>query len=96
MPALLDVHASLVEGAGDRAIHRTQEIPEDFIQHLKDIRSESKRPAGEMHHAASVPVAVHELWLRQGFDMFQAPAREIIARLRREGLDDFIVTDKRL
>jgi hypothetical protein len=96
MPQLLDVNANLVEGVGDLAIHRSQEIPDDFLQHLKALRSGSDAPAGEMHHAVSVPVAVHEVWLRQGFDMFHAPAREIIARLRREGLDDFIVTNKRL
>lgn len=51
---------------------------------------------GDMERCASIPTAVVEKWMREGFDVFTAPAREIIARLRRENLEAFITTNKRI
>ena len=45
---------------------------------------------------ASVPVSVHEKWLREGFDMLKEPAFKILARLRQEDLDAFITTKKKV
>ena len=93
---LVDTKSTLVSEVGDLAIKRVQDIPADFLDHLKTERDASSAPAGDFHKACSVPVAVHEMWLRQGFDMMKAPAKEIVARLRREGLDTFITTTKSL
>ena len=51
---------------------------------------------GEFMRAASIPVAVHEQWLREGFDLYQATGPEIIKRLRDQNLDYFIATEKRI
>ena len=45
---------------------------------------------------ASVPVAVHEQWLREGFDMFKESARDIVKRLQDQDLQAFITTKKQV
>lgn len=77
-------------------IRRVQTIPDEFTRRLADERFESWRPAGEMHRAASIPNAVVEKWLREGYDVFQEPISKSLKKLRDEGLDAFITTNKRL
>jgi hypothetical protein len=45
---------------------------------------------------ASVPVAVHEQWLREGFDMMQETPKAILTRLKQQNLDAFITTKKQV
>lgn len=92
---LADVHSELVGNGSDLFIKRVQELPDGFEAALRDARQDSvERATGELHRVASVPVAVVEIWLRQGFDMTTATPRQIVARLRRDGLDAFIATAK--
>jgi hypothetical protein len=78
-------------------VKRAQEIPEEFLDDLKDRRFASQgRPEGDFMHVASIPVVVVEKWLREGFDVFKEPYREILKRLHNEHLDAFIATDKRV
>jgi hypothetical protein len=75
----------------------TQEISQAFLDDLKDSRNASKdQREGEYMRAASIPVAVHEQWLREGFDLYQATGPEIIKRLRDQNLDYFLATEKRI
>ncbi len=92
MTTLIDVDAQLVTHAGESAIRRTQEIPDAHIQRLREER-EGARFAADFRKVASIPVALVEHWRREGFDVFTAPAREIVARLRREDLSAFIVSN---
>lgn len=78
-------------------IKRSQEIPQDFLDSLAQDRFESAQGrAKEFHKAASIPVAVHEMWLKQGYDCTKEPVRKTLAKLKLEGLDYFIATEKRL
>lgn len=78
-------------------IERFQEIPQWWLDELKTERFESKnRPAGEYHRAASIPQAVVDKWLAEGYDVFKEPVAKSLARLRAENLDAFITTDKQL
>jgi hypothetical protein len=45
---------------------------------------------------ASIPVAVHEQWLKEGFDLMQEPAHKIVARLKQQNLDAFVTTKKKV
>lgn len=90
-----DVNATLVSNGEDLAIHRTQEIPDDFIENLRNERYASRLVrASEQHCVASVPAAVVEIWLRQGFDIFRARPKDIVAKLRKDNLEAFIATGK--
>lgn len=67
-----------------------QDIPDSFLQRLRDIES-NKRPGAEYSLAASIPVIFVEKWLREGFDIYREPLKAIEARCRREGLEKFLV-----
>jgi hypothetical protein len=45
---------------------------------------------------ASIPVAVHEQWLKEGFDLMKEPAHKIVARLKQQNLDAFVTTKKKV
>lgn len=74
-----------------------QDIPADFISELKKTKASSTdEREGEFMHVAAIPVVVHEKWLREGFDCTKAPIKETVKKLRAEGLDAFLVTNKRI
>lgn len=77
-------------------IQTFQQIPQEFTDALKAERYENSqsRVKGEYHRVASIPVVVIDKWMREGFDFYQASAKQIITRLKLENLDDFITSDK--
>lgn len=91
---LIEHNADLITQAGERAIVTVQDIPQSFLDTLKDCRSASAAAAGEAHRVASIPNALVEKWLREGFDVFREEARAIVARLKAQGYDQFLATDK--
>jgi hypothetical protein len=93
---LLDSENRLVTSMGDAAVHYAQEIPDDYLRELKREKDESLLARGEYQRAASVPVAVIDQWMAQGFDFYNAPAKDILRKLNAEGLDAFITTKKKL
>jgi hypothetical protein len=94
---LFDSSTDFADNADGLLIKRQQEIPDHFLDQLKDMRhaSHSVRE-NEFMLAASIPVLIHEKWLREGYDCTRAPIKETLARLRRENLEAFIATDKRV
>jgi hypothetical protein len=91
----LDQDVAFDENSEGLVIERYQEIPQSFIDGLKAEKANSKSVReGEYMRVASIPVVVVEKWTREGFDFWNAPAREIVAKLRTEHLDDFITTNK--
>ena len=97
---LIDVRSSVVRGVGDDlAAKFEQEIPQDYLDDLKQRRSDSDAaPIGNMLHVATVPVAKVEEWRRAGFDIYDpnVKASEIVARLQREAADYFVLTGRRV
>lgn len=92
---LHEVKVDFTENTDGLVVEKTQELPEWWLQSLKDQRFESKnRRAGEYHKAASIPAALHEQWLTQGYDCTKEPIRKTLAKLKAEGLDAFITSDK--
>ena len=79
------------------AIQRTQEITPEFLQECHDNRVASNHvPMGEFHQFASIPCALVEHWMRQGFDIYKESAKSIVARLKSEDLTAFLTSDKRI
>lgn len=76
-------------------VRRDQEITSEFLDELKDHRMASKDRSKDFHRVASIPVAVVEHWLRNGFDIYQADLKDIIKRLHDEDLTAFLATEKR-
>lgn len=93
-PALLGVEHDFVSTAANFAVRRQQVITDEHLDALAESRLESSAPAREFHRVASIPVAVVEQWMTEGFNVFQAPAREIVARLAAQDLGAFVTTNK--
>jgi hypothetical protein len=92
---LISTAVNFDETADDLIIEKSQYIPQWHLDQLKADRAESaSSKAGEYHRVASVPVAVHELWLSQGYDCLKEPVKKTLAKLKAENLDYFITSDK--
>src|SRR5262245_6840312 len=98
MSNIHDVNATLIAGPGDElAIKREQHIPDAFLKELRDEKLASTAVrAGEFMRVASIPVALVEQWLREGYDIQKEPVQKTLARLRAAHLDAFITTNKRV
>lgn len=94
-PKFSEVRVDFQENTDGLVIEKTQDLPEWWLQSLKDERFDSKnRRSNEFHRAASIPAALHEQWLAQGYDCTKEPIRKTLAKLKAEGLDAFITSDK--
>ena len=77
----------------------TQDIPDEFLTDLRDSRFASRNERmGNFHKVASLPVAVVEKWIAEGFNVFDknVTVPEILKRLSAESLTDFIATNRRI
>lgn len=84
------------DAASQLVIKHEQEITQQFLDDCKaDRLATANKPCGETHKIASIPVAVYERWMREGFNPAKVKPAEVLARLRKEHLDGFITTEKR-
>ena len=93
---LHDVEWDLGQNADGLFIKKEQYISDEFLTANRDARFESKAPSKEFHRFASVPVAVVEKWLKEGFDVYKESPKAIIKRLRAENLEAFLTSNKSL
>lgn len=95
---LIEPTTELIEGdSPDRQliIKKTQEITPKFLDDCRQSRLDSThQKMGDFHRFASIPVAVYEKWLREGFDIMKEDARSIVKKLQSEDLGAFITTTK--
>ena len=78
-------------------IEAIQEIPDDFLRRLRDERThQDGKFAADNVKIASIPVAVVNHWLRQGFNIWDrnVTPQDVIDRLVREDLTAFLTTSK--
>ena len=96
---LIDTRVEFLDGdeSNPLVIKKTQEITPDFLSRLNDSRIESQnRRFGEMERVASIPTIVVEKWLREGFDLWKEPLSAIVAKLKKENLEAFLTTSRRV
>lgn len=95
--SLIQSNTDFLFESGDMVRKHTQNITQAFLDDLKDSRNEStQKPMGEFHRIASIPTAVVEKWLREGFDIWQASGPEIVKRLQKEDLQMFMATERKV
>ena len=93
---LLGVETEYLQEGNNVTFKNTQNITTAFLDDLKDSRNASTETREkDFQRVASIPVVVHEQWLREGFDLYKASVKEITKRLRDQSLDYFMATDKR-
>lgn len=79
------------------AVRGEQEVEEHVLEDLRELRTRSaNRREGEFMKVASIPVIVVDKWMREGFDVFKASAKEIVAKLEAEDMGYFMATSKSL
>jgi hypothetical protein len=94
---LIAADFDIKEGTEGTIIEQYQEVPQWWIDQLKEYKADTKHaPSGEYHRAASIPQVVVDKWLAEGYDVFKEPVSKSLAKLRAEGLDYFITTEKNL
>jgi hypothetical protein len=82
---------------GGLIIRKDQIITEEQLTRNAEMRNYEGREH-EFMEVASVPTVVVEIWQRQGFDIFDRniTSRDIVNRLKSEGLDAFVTTSKKV
>lgn len=98
-PYIYDANVAFDEDTSDNGliIRNQQHIPDEHIAQLKRDKIDTMHtPTGDFYRVASIPVSVHEQWLREGYDCTREPIRSTLKRLRAQHLDAFITTNKRI
>lgn len=92
-----NVFSGLVKSAGDIAHKDVQHIPDQFFDDLKEQRDFGTKTEKDGYmKVASIPAIIVNKWFREGFDIYNAPAHEIEAKLRTEGYEKLFATSKRV
>jgi hypothetical protein len=102
MTTLIGTKHNFLDGGtdGELVLKRSQELPQDFLDGIKAARDASKTaPIGEMMYVGTIPEVVVEKWMAEGFDIMNDDGitfAEIVAKLRHDGLDGLIGTNRRV
>ena len=81
---------------GGLTIKNTQNIDQKWLDGLKDERNNSgKQREKEFMRIASIPTAVTDQWMREGFNIYEVSGKEIVKKLREQNLDYFMTTEKK-
>lgn len=95
---LLEAEPTFLDApGGGLIIRKDQTITPGFLNAIAEKRNSTER-TGWFHEVAEIPTGVVEVWKSQGFDINDRniKARDIVKRLKAEGLEDFITTPKRV
>lgn len=96
MTKLIETNVDLLEQGGDIGVRYTQEIPDHFIQDIQDRFTGVDDPTGNLLFVGSVPAAVADRWMREGYNVYQEPIRKTLAKLKAENFGKFVATAKRI
>lgn len=79
-------------------IQHAQDIPTDWRTMLADMKKEAwdRRRNTEHIRVASVPVIFIHKWLSEGFNAYVEPVEEVVKRIHRDSLTEFLATEKRV
>jgi hypothetical protein len=82
---------------GELIFTRSQELPQDYLDAIKAARDASTSgPIADFMYVGSIPGVVVEQWISEGFDFENAAFAEIIRKLKTDGLDGLIATNRRV
>src|SRR5687768_13274014 len=94
---VIDTHVDLLEtGNGELGVKYTQAIPDHFITDIQERFTGANDKTGEFLFVGSVPAAVADRWMRSGYNVFEEPIRNTLARLKAENMGKFVGTSKRI
>ncbi|MDC0134479.1 hypothetical protein OAI36_00330 [Alphaproteobacteria bacterium] len=97
---IINVNTDFITSVGEDARKHSQDIPNWHLDNLKEQRLNStSKKEGEFMKVASIPTAVIEKWMREGFNVMtdkNITAKQIVNKLKNENLDAFLTTEKSL
>ncbi len=96
---LIGVTHDFNDGPDGLIIAHSQEISDDFLKRTAHYRNNPRQIEGEFMHVCDIPVVFVEKWIREGFDILNdrnITIKDIVDRLKREGLEAFLTTPKRV
>jgi hypothetical protein len=93
-PFLIGAQEELILDATEThdAIVSEQILGDDFWDDLAQAKEDFQFRLNGLTPVASIPEALANKWLREGFDLWEAPAQEIIRKLKLEGYDRFVIS----
>lgn len=92
-----DVSFKLGENTDGIFTAHSQEVSPEFLDGLKDYKAATaNQKCREFHRVASIPVVFVHKWLREGFNVYTEPMKEIVKKLHAEGLTAFLTTEKKV
>lgn len=78
-------------------VRKDQDITSDFLDaNAEDRLWSSNNRSQDFHKFATIPTAVVEKWLKEGFDVYRESAQAIVKRLKAEDLSDFLTSNKKI
>ena len=91
-PTLIENHLVRVDGPNEKDLifKNFQEIPDWWLQSLRDQEAAQKHKRPEMRRIASIPEAVVHAWAKEGFILSEQTPQAIHARLIKEDMGKFI------
>lgn len=96
MTHLIETNVSLLESGDELGVKYTQTIPDHFTQDIQDRFTGANEATGDLLFVGSVPAAVADRWMREGYDVFREPVSKTLARLKAENMGKFVGTSKRI
>lgn len=81
-----------LDATGHGVITTSQELTKDFWSDLEQAKEDFHFRLNGLTPVASIPEALVNKWIREGFDFYSAPANEILAKLRSGNYDAFIIS----
>lgn len=91
---LIDTDVRLLSQGGDLGVEFKQEITSEFLQDIQDRFTHANDPTGEFLFVGSVPTAVADRWMREGYNIYEEPIAKTLAKLKAENMGKFIATSK--
>lgn len=89
---IINANEDLILNGKETVITTQQALGDDFWDDLKQAKEDFQFRLNGLTRVATIPEALANKWLREGFDLWNAPANEIIRKLRIDGYDAFIVS----
>jgi len=77
---------------GPNVITSEQTLHQDFWDDLEQAKEDFRFRMDGYTPVATIPETLVNKWIREGFDFWNAPAREIIKKLKMEHYDAFVIS----
>jgi len=90
-----DLHTpveDIILGETSDVITSEQHLGDDFFDDLSQAKEDFHFRLNGLTPVASIPETLVNKWIREGYDFWNAPANDIIKKLKMEEYSDFVIS----